>query len=386
MRSDMRSSTFNHPPEKQSLCNMAKFRMENSLPFAVERSVRGSEDELQPTIAAKDKPTSTSETHCVGGLPAAQSFSSLLTPSKTQKQVLDPFSEFDFEYENRVSTPIGTNCNDPSSNLSQDHDSVVSKVSVQPMSTSNMPRPGTPLKLENVRYSGIPYANYWASSYRAYVNNKDVTATGAFSKGPLEEGKNTDQQQSGRTKGILAKLVSALYPNDHNSQPQEQTQERHDSGAICEGSLGLHLNKEHAHTQNIDLRATNAGIRLENSSSGLRSLSLKRPNSIQGVNPGVVHQVANLEGDCRNQVPGLTEPNHSIAGYSCLLPKDKVEDINQWVTALPSNTPHGESQEKFLSLTTAELIRYGGADIDGIEIVKKYYAPQNTPNPMGCLK
>lgn len=88
----------------------------------------------------------------------------------------------------------------------------------------------------------------------------------------------------------------------------------------------------------------------------------------------------NNEMDYRDQMRGLVDQDVPIPDASGEIPRERVQNINNWVSELAVHQPDGEGQDDLLSLSTAELVRINGANIDRVALVKKYRGPTNTPS------
>jgi len=305
---------------------------------------------------------------------------SVTSSSHSKRAVFESFPQLDSQGSTLVHTAAPFYDNPP--NLS-DNEGIYGNVPVELISRGNMSQVGT--SLEKMQYAGAPYANFWDAkkTYKACVNDKDVTLD-VFAGPAEEQDAESPEQRLGTVKERLSKLVSALY----RKQPSAVVgiQHMHDPRVIYEAAFGPHpalgpdrcvprpksMPKYDPRVVSI-FAAEDAQKHIAKESTGFRSFSFK------GVGQNISRRLAKPEPDYRPQMLGLADQAHPYPNIYSILPKDRVGSINNWVETLVADIPVDERQENFIALTTAELIAIGGADIDGIEIVKKYYAPQSTP-------
>lgn len=315
------------------------------------------------------------------------------TPSRDYQRVV--FESFP-AYEPAIPTPAfaQTQVNSPPpSDASQGDESIVGEVSVRLMSKDNMAHLNAKSKLEPMQYSGAPYANFWDAkkTYKACINNKSVTGD-PFEAAP-QQNEDYNEHRGKKVKAAVSKLMTALYRKQPSAVVEQQKHDpRWSPRTNYEAAFGYHPTLDQSRgwlplkdetkvatatalKSDPRVRALNGDTDVEKSPPRLRSFSFK------GVSRTISKRLARPEPDYRPLMLGLAEQDYPIPNRYEILPKDRVSSINHWVNTLAADVPDDERHENFVALTTAELIGIGGADIDGIEIVKKYYAPTNTPIP-----
>lgn len=357
-------------------------------------------DFLQPPFAIEDEGSIDLYSNSSPLRPPPARLSLSISPSKSKTPPRD-YHRVVFEsfpaYEPAIPVPAfaRTQVNSPpSGDSSPGCRSTTGGVLVRLISKDDMPHLGAQSKLETTQYSGAPYANFWDTkkTYKACVNNKSVTGD-PFEVAPPQQNEDHIENRGKKVKAAVSKLMTALYRKQPSAAVEQQKHDpRWSPRTHYEAAFGCHPTLDQSRgwlplkdetkvatatalKTSPRIRALNGDTEAEKSPPRLRSFSLK------GVSSTISKRLAGPEPDYRPLMLGLAEQEYPIPNRYAILPKDRVSTINNWVNTLAADVPDDERQENFVALTTAELIGIGGADIDGIEVVKKYYAPTNTPFP-----